>query len=76
LGIGVFSQAAQFCFLQAHRRGEAGGLAILGYPNLILSRYVGWQVFSDVPPARVWTGAALLALASWIARRPAAGGIR
>lgn len=70
LAIGVASQAAQFCFLQAHRRAEAGVLAILGYASLILSTTVGWLVLSEVPPTGFWVGAALIVVASRIARHP------
>lgn len=70
LAIGIFSQAAQFCFLQAHRRAEAGVLAILGYSSLILSTSIGWLVFSEIPTTGFWIGAALIVLASWIARSP------
>lgn len=71
LAIGVFAQGAQFCFLQAHRLAEAGVLAILGYASLIVSTTVGWAVFDELPTPGFWAGAALIVVASWIARRPA-----
>lgn len=69
LAVGLFAQGAQFCFLEAHRRAEAGTLAILGYASLILSTAVGWAVFHETPPPAFWAGAALIVLASWLARR-------
>lgn len=68
LAIGVFAQSAQVCFLQAHRLAEAGLLAILGYCGLILSTTVGWLVFEEVPGAGFWIGAALIVVATGLAR--------
>ncbi len=68
LAIGLFAQAAQFCFLRAHRHASAGLLAIVGYSSLILSTVVGWLVFSEVPTAAFWIGAAAIIGATWIAR--------
>ncbi len=72
LGIGLFAQLAQFCFLRAHRLAEAGMLAIIGYASLILGTGTGWLVFDEVPGAGFWGGATLIVVASLIARRPAA----
>lgn len=69
LAIGLFAQAAQLCFLQAHRLAEAGLLAVLGYASLILSTGVGWAVFGEIPRAGFWAGAALIVGATALARR-------
>ena len=42
LAIGVFAQSAQFCFLRAHRFGQAGFLAVLSYASLVFSTSVGY----------------------------------
>lgn len=60
LAIGVFAQSAQFCFLQAHRNGEAGFLAVLGYLSLVFSTGVGFFVFGEVPTAEFFAGAVLI----------------
>jgi S-adenosylmethionine uptake transporter len=64
VAIGVLSQSAQFCFLNAHRRAEAGFLAVLGYLSLVLSTLVGYFVFSEVPDAAFWIGAAMIVTAT------------
>jgi S-adenosylmethionine uptake transporter len=64
VAIGVLSQSAQFCFLNAHRRAEAGFLAVLGYLSLVLSTLVGYFVFSEVPDAAFWIGAAMIVSAT------------
>ena len=68
LAIGLFAQAAQFCFLRAHRGASAGLLAVVGYLSLILSTCVGWLAFDEVPPLVFWCGTALIILATWIIR--------
>lgn len=74
LAVGLFAQAAQFCFLQAHRLAEAGLLAVLGYSSLILSTAVGWTVFAEVPGPGFAQGAALIVAGTWIARRGSGSG--
>jgi len=60
LAIGAFSQAAQFCFLQAHRRAEAGFLSVLGYLSLLLTTGVGYFVFDEIPTLAFVIGATLI----------------
>lgn len=64
LAIGAFAQCAQFCFLQAHRRGQAGFLSVLGYLSLILSGAVGYAVFDEVPTVMFMLGAGLIVAAA------------
>lgn len=64
LGVGLFAQCAQFCFLQAHVRAEAGFLAVLGYLSLPLSTGIGWLVFGEVPGWAFAAGAALIVAAA------------
>lgn len=67
LAIGVFAQCAQFCFLRAHRYGQAAFLAVLSYASLILSTSVGYLVFDEVPTTQFWIGAALIVAATlWV----------
>lgn len=73
LAIGVFAQAAQFCFLRAHRFGQAGFLAVLSYASLVFSTAVGYLVFDELPQPGFWVGAALILIAAnWVVlrRRP------
>lgn len=70
LMIGVFAQAAQYCFLRAHFWGEAGVLGPLGYASLVLSTAVGYVVFDEVPTAQMLAGAAIIVVATLaVARR-------
>ncbi len=67
LAIGVFSQSAQFCFLQAHARAEAGFLAVFGYLSLILTTGVGYFVFNEVPTLTFGLGAGFIVASTlWI----------
>ncbi|MEJ6399524.1 DMT family transporter [Yoonia sp. 208BN28-4] len=67
LAIGVFAQSAQFCFLRAHRYGQAGFLSVLSYASLVFSTTVGFLVFDEVPTVGFWIGAALIVAATmWI----------
>lgn len=70
LAIGIFAQCAQFCFLRAHRFGQAGFLSVLSYASLVFSTTVGYVFFDEVPKAGFWIGAALiLAATNWIVLR-------
>jgi drug/metabolite transporter (DMT)-like permease len=67
LAIGVFAQSAQFCFLRAHRYGQAGFLAVLSYASLVFSTTVGYLIFDEIPQPHFWAGAALIITATlWI----------
>ncbi len=70
VAIGVFAQAAQFCFLRAHRFGQAGFLAVLSYASLVFSTTVGYLVFDELPQPGFWVGAIfILAATNWIVLR-------
>lgn len=70
LAIGVFAQSAQFCFLRAHRFGQAGFLAVLSYASLVFSTSVGYLIFDELPQPGFWLGAALILTATnWIVLR-------
>ncbi|WP_039003634.1 DMT family transporter [Falsihalocynthiibacter arcticus] len=70
LAIGVFAQSAQFCFLRAHRYGQAGYLSVLSYASLVFSTTVGYLVFDEIPKPAFWAGAALIIAATlWITMR-------
>jgi S-adenosylmethionine uptake transporter len=70
LAIGVFAQSAQFCFLRAHRYGQAGYLSVLAYASLVFSTAVGYAVFDELPKPGFWAGAALIIAASlWVTLR-------
>jgi drug/metabolite transporter (DMT)-like permease len=60
LAVGAFSQCAQFCFLQAHQRAEAGFLAILGYFSLVLTTSIGYLFFDEIPSVALFIGASLI----------------
>ncbi|SMX23712.1 aromatic amino acid exporter [Boseongicola aestuarii] len=72
LAIGAFAQCAQFCFLRAHRYGQAAFLAILSYASLLFSTTVGYLVFDEAPSFSFWVGALLIIAATlWITLRRA-----
>ena len=70
LAVGVFAQSAQFCFLRAHRNGQAAFLSILSYASLVLSTLAGYFLFSELPKPGFWAGASLIIAATlWITLR-------
>jgi uncharacterized membrane protein len=58
LGLGLFAQAAQLCFLRAHWLGDAGMLGPVSYTSLLLSGLAGYLVFGEVPSVQMLAGAA------------------
>lgn len=60
LAIGAFAQCAQFCFLIAHQRAQAGFLAILGYLSLPMTAGIGYLIFDEIPTWSFAAGAALI----------------
>ncbi len=62
--IGIFAQAAQYCFLRAHYWGEAGVLGPLGYASLVLSTAVGYLFFAEVPSLHMLAGSVLIIVAT------------
>ena len=65
LAIGVFAQAAQFCFLKAHWLGDAGVLGPVSYLSLVLSTAAGFVFFGEVPGLHLVIGAAIILGAAW-----------
>lgn len=68
--IGICAQSAQYCFLKAHRRAEAGFLAVLSYLSLPLSAGAGFLFFDEIPTLGFAAGASLIVISSiWISWR-------
>lgn len=65
LTVGVFAQAAQFCFLKAHWLGDAGVLGPVSYLSLILSTSAGFFFFGEVPGLSLIVGALIILSAAW-----------
>lgn len=65
LAIGLFAQAAQFCFLKAHWLGDAGVLGPVSYLSLVLSTAAGFVFFSEVPTLQLAIGALIILAATW-----------
>lgn len=63
VAVGVIAQVGQYCFLRAHRHGEARLLAPLGYLQLPIAALAGWLAFAEVPRASTWAGAAVIVAA-------------
>ncbi|MEM1273465.1 MAG: DMT family transporter [Pseudomonadota bacterium] len=69
LCIGLFAQLAQFCFLHAHWRGDAGVLGPVSYASLVLSATAGYVFFAEIPTPNLLLGAVLIVLSClWLAR--------
>lgn len=72
VGVGVFAQMAQYCFLRAQFWGDAAVLSVLSYLSMVLSGAVGYFVFGEVIKPHLLLGAALVigaALSLTLSRR-------
>ncbi|MEM6710679.1 MAG: DMT family transporter [Pseudomonadota bacterium] len=65
VAIGLFAQAAQFCFLKAHWLGDTGVLGPVSYLSLILSTAAGFIFFAELPSLPLVIGAAVILLSAW-----------
>ena len=63
-GIGVVSYFAQKANILAYTYGEASLLASLDYIRLLYATVFGWMLFSELPSASTWAGAAIIIVAS------------
>lgn len=63
LAMGAVSVACHFLTISAFRHAEASLLAPLSYLELVGAVGVGYLMFSDLPGARVWLGAAAIVAA-------------
>ncbi len=71
LSVGIFAQAAQFCFLKAHWLGDAGFLGPVSYSSLILSTAAGFFFFGEVPTMQLVAGACIILGAGYYISRAA-----
>lgn len=69
LAVGVFAQAAQYCFLRAHWLGEASVLGPMGYLSLIFSTAVGFFFFAEVPSLGMVVGAGVILVSTAVLAR-------
>ncbi|MFK7791349.1 MAG: DMT family transporter [Devosiaceae bacterium] len=69
IAIGLFAQAAQYCFLKAHWLGDAGVLGPVSYLSLALSITAGFAFFNEVPSVELLVGAAIILGAAWYVTR-------
>lgn len=69
IAIGLFAQAAQYCFLKAHWLGEAGFLGPVSYLSLVLSTAAGFAFFNEVPTVELMVGATIILGAAWYVTR-------
>ena len=75
LGIGVAGGLGQFCLYEGFRRAPASVVAPIEYTGLIWAFTYGYLIWSDIPPATVFAGAACIMGSSlalvWFERRRA-----
>lgn len=69
IGLGLFSQCSQFCFMRTHWLGDAGFLGPLSYVTLVLSVAGGFVFFKEVPSIATVAGAAFIVLSTLILSR-------
>ena len=67
--LGIVSLAAEICSIKALSSGEASVVGPVEYVRLIFAALIGYALFSEVPGAATWIGAAIIvASAVYIAR--------
>lgn len=75
LSIGALTMVGMVCFIRGLAAGEASIVGPMEYTRLIHAALLGYFVFSEVPAAWTWVGAAIIvASALYIARREAFAG--
>lgn len=71
IGVGLFAQLAQLCFLKAHWLGDAGVLGPVSYTSLVLSTAAGFFLFAEVPGWPLIIGASIIVVAGVMVSRSA-----
>jgi len=71
LGLGLFGTLGQLAMTRAYELGRASHVAPVGYTSLIFAAWIGWIAWDEALDAVHWLGAALIAAAGWLVRRPA-----
>lgn len=75
LGLGIAGGLGQFFLYEGFRYAPASAIAPIEYTGLVWAFVYGYLIWSDVPPARVFCGAALIVASSlsliWYERRQA-----
>jgi drug/metabolite transporter (DMT)-like permease len=67
--LGTVATAAYFCITNAYKAGDVTVVSPFNFMRTIFSAIVGFFVFSEVPEACVWFGAAIIvAAATYLAR--------
>jgi drug/metabolite transporter (DMT)-like permease len=77
LMIGVLTTAAMVCFVRGFTIGEASVVGPMEYTRLVYAALIGFFIFSEVPDAGTWIGAAIIVASTiYIARHEAKAGGR
>ena len=77
LMIGALTTAAMVCFVRGFTIGEASVVGPMEYTRLVYAALIGFFVFSEVPDAGTWAGAAIIVASTiYIARHEAKAGGR
>jgi drug/metabolite transporter (DMT)-like permease len=75
--IGVLTTAAMVCFVRGFTIGEASVVGPMEYTRLVYAALIGFFIFSEVPDAGTWIGAAIIVASTiYIARHEAKAGGR
>ncbi|MBT6274660.1 MAG: DMT family transporter [Chromatiales bacterium] len=59
-GVGLLGGIGQYCIIRALERAPASFISPLGYAELVSATVFGYVVFSEVPGANTWYGAAII----------------
>ncbi len=62
--LGSVATAAYFCITNAYKAGDVTIVSPLNFMRTIFSAIVGFVVFSEIPEAWVWLGAAIIVVAT------------
>ncbi len=64
LGVGVATHVGQLWITWAFRLERAGRASAVGYLQIVFAAVWGWLLFSEVPDAWTWVGAAIITLST------------
>ena len=64
LGVGVATHVGQLWITWAFRLERAGRASAVGYLQIVFAAGWGWLLFSEIPDALTWIGAAIITVAT------------
>lgn len=58
--VGAFTTGAMYCFVKGYSLGETSFIGPIEYVRLVYAALIGYFIFSELPDAWTWAGAAII----------------